>query len=109
MNYQELSEDTKNNLDKETIRIFDYLEGVFKKQDRFLSFEEVYGDGTIFRPYNKEGARVVYNCLLETLAEQLKDCSWCDNGYILDYEKTPCGHCTLKIEEIREFINEKAI
>ncbi|MFA6309725.1 MAG: hypothetical protein WC677_08360 [Clostridia bacterium] len=67
MNYLEISKETKENLDNRINIITAHIIHVFQKQKRTLSFEEIYGDGSLFHPFNKNGAKMVYDSLCEAI------------------------------------------
>ena len=100
---KELTDDLK--------RIYDYVTNVFVKQDRVLKFDELWGDGTIWKPLNKFGAKRFYNTILESWQEWKRDhCTWCKQGIIDSCgEKIQCGHCNLEIEEFLEYDDELGI
>ena len=46
-------------------KTYDYFFQVFKTQKRIVEFDLMYGDGTIFKPLTKVGAKLVYDELAE--------------------------------------------
>ena len=92
---------TKEKLDKKLSDIYDHCVRVFKKQERVIEFNTVYGDGSIFLPLTKDQSKFFYNTILETWQDyKTENCSWCENtGKISDgYCEVKCGHCNLEIE-----------
>ena len=53
-------------------RITGYLMNVFIKQEKIVPFNALYGDGTIYRPFNRQGAEMIYNTLIETINDNIK-------------------------------------
>jgi hypothetical protein len=48
----------------------DYVLDVTKKQGQFLPFELLYGDGSRWKPLSRQGFRLIYDSVKETLTEQ---------------------------------------
>jgi len=47
---------------------------VFVKQERIIPFTDLYGDGTMFLPFSRIGAEMVYNVIIEVYKKHiLKD------------------------------------
>jgi hypothetical protein len=55
-------------------QIYNYIVDVFVKQERIIPFTDLYGDGTMFLPFSRIGAEMVYNVIIEVYKKHiLKD------------------------------------
>jgi len=95
----------KKDLDLRIKKMVKYITDILEKQGRILRFSDIYGDGSLYYPFSKKGAAMVYRSVLEVLQTIEQDnCSWC-NGGIMDIgygEKCECHHCKIEIDD---FIN----
>lgn len=55
----------KNEIENAISKTYDYFFQVFKMQKRIVEFDLMYGDGTIFKPLTKAGAKLVYDELAD--------------------------------------------
>ena len=46
-------------------QIYDYIVNVFVKQERIIPFIDLYGDGTMFLPFSKQGAEMFYDTIVK--------------------------------------------